>query len=97
MRTLKIIGMVLLGIVGFAAVTAGVGAVLMLLWNALLPALFGLPVLGFWQAVGLVVLTQNVSRLLFGARRGWGHRPHGRDLRRRWHRWMRAQRVKAER
>jgi hypothetical protein len=42
------------------------GAVVMLLWNALLPQLFALPVLNYWQAVGLLVL----ARLLFG---GFGH------------------------
>ena len=33
-----------------------------LLWNWLLPPLFGLPVVTFWQALGLLVL----SRILFG-------------------------------
>jgi len=39
------------------------------LWNALLPAIFGLPAIGFGQALGLLVL----SRLLFGGfgRGGW--------------------------
>ncbi|MFT3907775.1 MAG: hypothetical protein QM718_15870 [Steroidobacteraceae bacterium] len=41
-------------------------AATMLLWNALLPALFGLAHIGFWQALGLLVL----SRLLFGGLRG---------------------------
>lgn len=38
----------------------------MYLWNWLLPSLFQLPVINFWQAIGLLVL----SRLLFG---GLGH------------------------
>ncbi|WP_187632065.1 MULTISPECIES: hypothetical protein [Hymenobacter] len=41
------------------------GYVTMHLWNWLLPALFNLPLIGFWQALGLLVL----SRILFG---GWG-------------------------
>jgi len=45
-----------------------VGAAAMLLWNALLPALFGWPSIGFWQALGLLVL----SRLLVGGLRGHG-------------------------
>jgi hypothetical protein len=39
-----------------------VGVAVMLLWNWLMPAVFGLPAIGFWQAVGLLVL----SKLLFG-------------------------------
>ena len=42
------------------------GLLVMWLWNAMLPPLFGLPVVTFWQAVGLLAL----SRILFG---GWGH------------------------
>ena len=35
---------------------------MMLLWNWLMPDLFGLQTIGFWQACGLLVL----SSLLFG-------------------------------
>ncbi len=35
---------------------------LWVLWNWLMPTLFGLPVISFWQALGLLVL----SRVLFG-------------------------------
>ena len=45
---------------------AVVGAVVMALWNALLPALFSWPAIGFWQAIGLLLL----SRILFGGLRG---------------------------
>jgi hypothetical protein len=50
-----------LGLVVLAAMAA-LGAVLMLLWNALVPGLFGLRPVGYWQALGLLVLV----RLLFG-------------------------------
>jgi len=46
----------------------------MLLWNALMPSIFGLPALGLGQALGLLVL----SRLLTGGFRpggGWGGGP----------------------
>ena len=70
------------------AIAAGVfifGSVVMLLWNALLPALFGFKVITFWQALGILVL----SKILFG---GFG----GRHSNHRWHshpnlhgnRWM---------
>jgi hypothetical protein len=51
---------------GLAALTA----VAMLLWNALLPNIFHLPVITYWQTLGLLVL----SRLLFGF--GGHFRPH---------------------
>lgn len=74
-------------IAGFAsiavAVLALVGFVVMQLWNSLLPPLFGFQVIGYWQAVGLLVLT----RILFGGlgRRGGGGRRHwGSHWRQRW-------------
>lgn len=47
------------------------GWIVMLLWNALIPVLFHGPVLDYWQAVGLLVLT----RVLVGirGRRGLMH------------------------
>ncbi len=61
----------LAGLFGFGA---------MFLWNALVPDLFHGPVIGFWQAVGLLVL----SRILFHGG-GKVHRWH--DLKHRW--WRR--------
>jgi hypothetical protein len=34
------------------------GAVTMWLWNWLMPAIFKLPEIGFWQAIGLLLLAQ---------------------------------------
>lgn len=45
--------------------------IVMLLWNATLPALVGVKLISFWQAAGLLVL----SKILFGGFRGgpgWG-------------------------
>lgn len=55
--------------IGFLAIVAGFSAVVMLLWNWLMPLLFGLVVISFWQALGLLVL----CRILFGSF-GGGHR-----------------------
>lgn len=51
--------------------------VVMRLWNWLTPVLFGWPVINFWQAAGLLIL----SKILFGGFRGrtgrhwyWRHR-----------------------
>lgn len=60
---LALAGMVLFAFLG--------GTIVKLLWNALLPPLFGLPVVTFWQALGLLVL----CRILFGGH-GRGYRSH---------------------
>jgi len=57
-----------LGLIFIIAAIAAFAAVTMLLWNWLMPAIFGLPLLTYWQAAGVLVL----ARLLFG---GFGH--HG--------------------
>ncbi len=49
------------------------GWIVMLLWNWLMPSMFGLAQVGFWQAVGLLAL----CKILFGSI-GFGHHPHGR-------------------
>lgn len=46
------------------------GYVVMLLWNAVLPALVSVRSISYWQSVGLLVL----ARILVG---GFGHGKHG--------------------
>ncbi len=58
------------GMFAFIAFFAAFTAVTMLLWNALIPSIFGLTTINFWQTAGLLIL----ARLFFG---GLGHR-HGR-------------------
>jgi energy-coupling factor transporter transmembrane protein EcfT len=70
-----------------------VGWLVMSLWNWLLPALFGFKTIGYWQAIGLMVL----SRLLFGGFRAMGSRSgdgHGRRFARRWERMTPEEREK---
>ena len=67
-RVGKIIGFVILGIIGVFVF----GSVIMLLWNALMPDIFNLRTITFWQALGLLVLT----KILFSGFRGGG--PKGR-------------------
>ena len=60
-------------------------AVVLLLWNALLPVIFHLPVITFWQAAGLLLL----SKILFGGfRGGWGGGFGGRWRHKMQQRWM---------
>ena len=49
---------ILAGLVVVAGLLALCSAVAMWLWNALLPGIFKLPEIGFWQAAGLLVLAQ---------------------------------------
>lgn len=67
--TLKIIG----GIILFSLLAFLLGWVIMWLWNWLVPALFSGPVITYWQAWGLFIL----SRILFGSWGKGGHRRHG--------------------
>jgi hypothetical protein len=49
------IPLILVAIILFSLIT-------MVLWNALLPVIFHLPIINFWQAAGLLIL----ARLFFG-------------------------------
>ncbi len=52
----KTIGIIVLSVLGVIAVGLGLGLLVMALWNWLMPDLFGLETIGYWQAVGLFVL-----------------------------------------
>lgn len=65
---LKIIGYAVGGVAVAVILGFLFGYFVMLLWNWLMPALFGLPVVNFWQAVGIIVL----GKLIFGG----GHHGH---------------------
>lgn len=72
------------------------GFSVMWLWNWLMPAIFGLVAINFWQALGLLAL----SKILFGGWKGGGHRHHrgggpwaGR-FRRKWENMSEAEREK---
>jgi len=58
MKVLKIIGMVILGI----AAAFAFGLAVQLLWNWLMPLIFGLTKITYWQGIGVLVL----SFILFG-------------------------------
>ena len=71
-KVLRIIGMVFVGVI-FAVLFALVfGFIVKWLWNALMPDLFGLTQITYWQAFGIVVL----AKLLFGS---FGSKMHGHD------------------
>lgn len=78
-KALKVLLFLVFAVLAAAAVGFGV----MYLWNWLMPGLFGLKAIGYWQALGLCVL----GRVLFG---GWGigHRRGGHWKHRLAERWM---------
>ena len=66
MRGLRFIGFIILGAIAAAGFAFIFGYFVMLLWNWLMPSLFGLTTITFWQAAGIALL----ARLIFG---GSGH------------------------
>jgi Ca2+/H+ antiporter, TMEM165/GDT1 family len=66
------------------AIAAGVfifGSLVMFLWNSILPAVFGISTITFWQALGILVL----SKILFGGfKGGHGHSHSGHHWRGKW-------------
>lgn len=66
----------------FLVAFAAFGFVTMFLWNALMPGIFHLPQISFWQSIGLLIL----SRLLFGFSGPWRGRHNHRigHLREKW-------------
>ena len=75
----KWVGRVMMILVFVAIFMAGFGSAVLYLWNWLMPPLFGLHTITYWQALGLL----GLSWLLFGGWRGrgmpgWGHSGSGR-------------------
>jgi hypothetical protein len=70
-KAVRIIGMVIFGLV--TAVIFGLlfGYFVELLWNWLMPTIFKLGLINYWQGFGIVIL----ARLIFG---GFGHDHYGR-------------------
>ncbi len=83
-RAKKLMFIAPLAILGILVLIAIGGGVVLLLWNWLLPPIFGWPEVTFWQAIGMLAL----CRILFG---GLGRHGTGRSefRRRRAERWER--------
>ena len=61
-KPLRIILWTILGILGVAAMGILFGFGIMWLWNWLMPAIFGLGEITYWQAIGIFIL----AKLIFG-------------------------------
>jgi hypothetical protein len=82
----RVAGLTVAGI-AFAVVLAFVfGIFVQMLWNWLMPPLFHLGTITFWQAFGLLVLAKLFFGS-FGAHQGSGRHGHGRHHGRGWKRW----------
>ncbi|MBN1759139.1 MAG: hypothetical protein JW863_12515 [Chitinispirillaceae bacterium] len=78
LRAVRIMMVAIAGVV-FATVFALMfGCLVMLLWNWLIPSLFGLKTISYWQAFGVTIL----SKILFSG----VHPPHRSPIHQRWHR-----------
>jgi hypothetical protein len=73
MKPLKIFGWIVMGLAGVTAFGFVLGLAVMFLWNWLMPTIFGLPEITYWQSVGLFIL----CHLLFKGHHGPGGRDHG--------------------
>src|SRR6266404_444753 len=68
------IGLAIIGVLVF-------GGIVMLLWNALMPEIFHLARITFWQALGLLIL----AKIFFSGFRGGGPRGRMKDkIREKW-------------
>jgi hypothetical protein len=76
--------MVVRVLVALVILLPAVGLGVFYLWNWLMPALFGLHAVTFWQAVGLVGLSWILFRGPRLGRPGWGPRGGMWMMRRRW-------------
>jgi hypothetical protein len=68
------VGVVTAALLGIPGLFALCGVITMTLWNALMPDLFRLPSIGFWQSLGLLAL----SHILFKGVGGHAARSHWR-------------------
>ncbi len=84
----KVVGIIMIAIVGLFLL----GSLVMFLWNGLLPVLFHFPLISFWQALGLLLL----SKILFGGFRGahWGRHRWKEKMQEKWQRMTPEEREK---
>ena len=72
------VGLIAAAIVLVPGLLALFAAVTMWLWNWLMPAIFKLPVIGFWQAAGVLILSHILFKGGCFGRAGRSHRMRAR-------------------
>ncbi|WP_223033882.1 hypothetical protein [Hanstruepera marina] len=68
----EIAGMIIFGIIFISGLAILFGFVIMWLWNWLMPLIFDLPTLTYWEAVGVFIL----FKILLGGCGGFGGKDH---------------------
>lgn len=61
-KFVRILGGMIIGIIILAVCSLVIGAVAMVLWNWLMPSIFGLGTIDYWQGFGIVLF----AKLVFG-------------------------------
>ena len=91
-RAVRIVKFLVIGIVFISIFVIGFGEAVLHLWNWLMPAVFGLHQITYWQAVGLL----GLCWILFGGQRGWMNprMGRGRYMRRHWEKMTPEEREK---
>jgi hypothetical protein len=79
-KVLRIVGWVMLGVTLAVLFAFVFGILVQWLWNKLMPAIFNLKPITYWQAVGLIIL----AKLFFGASGGSHPGRHGKKHVRHW-------------
>jgi len=69
---------IIFGVLAFIGIAFLFGLVVQSLWNTLMPVIFGLPTITYWQAIGLLLL----SHILFHGKTGVNIKSHWRN-----HQW----------
>jgi hypothetical protein len=88
-RVLRIIGVAFIGVCFAVLFALLFGWLVMLLWNWLMPTLFGIKTITYWQAFGITILAKILFSGFHGGNKGRSHADHiHRKVDRRWHRWM---------
>ena len=62
MKSKRVARKIAINLAIFLSLVAILGVVVMLLWNTLVPELFGGPTLSYWQAVGVLLLSHILLR-----------------------------------
>jgi len=74
-KGLRIAGMVVLGVIAAALFGLVFGWLVMILWNWLMPQIFHLGEVTYWQSFGIVILAKLLFGGIGGARGGHGRNP----------------------
>ena len=85
-RVFKVAGWIAVGLAAATGFGLLFGYAVMHLWNWLMPEIFGLGQISFWQAVGLFVLAHILFKGHHGGPHHSKHRPGGNSLRDKIHR-----------